>query len=271
MSQHHVLTRSVRDSAAFLDAVAGPEPGDPYHPPSHEGSWLDALLHAPGALRLGLIRDSFNGAPVHSEVMRVLEDAARLCEALGHRVEEASAPLAPEQLRDCANLIFSAHVHADIQARCRLLGHQLRRGDVSYVTWRMAQLGAESSASEYAAALTHIHYIGRRMGEFCSNYDILLCPTLAAPPPRLGMIDMNSEDIKRYMEITSLYTAFTQLFNVTGLPAVSLPLGRCAEGLPIGVQFAAPQGGEALLLQLAAQLESAQPWTGLSPIAGASA
>ncbi len=270
MSQHHVLARSVRDSAAFLDAVAGGEPGDPYQPPFHEGSWLDTLQQAPGKLRLGLVRDSFNGAPVDPEVLRVLEDSAHLCEELGHRVEEARAPLAPEQLRNCADLIFSAHVQADIQARCRGLGRDLHREDVSLVTWKMVQFGAAASAGEYAAALTHIQYIGRRMGGFCGSYDVLLCPTLAALPPRLGMIDMSSEDTKRYMELTSLYTAFTQLFNVTGQPAMSLPLGRSAEGLPIGVQLAAPQGGEALLLRLAAQLESARPWTGLSPMAEAS-
>ncbi len=267
MSQHHVLARSVRDTAAFLDAVEGGEPGDPYHPPSREASWFKVLDQAPGALRLGLVRDAFNGAPVDPEVTGVLEGAAHLCEDLGHRVEEARIPLAPEQVRNCATLILSAHVHAEIEARCRVLGRKLRREDVSYVTWKMAQFGAEASASDYAAALTHIHYIGRRLGEFCGGYDLLLSPTLAAPPPRLGMIDVNSEDTKRYMEITSRYTAFTQLFNVAGMPAMSLPLGRSAEGLPIGVQLAAPQGGEALLLRLAAQLESARPWTGLAPMA----
>ncbi len=271
MSQHHVLTRSVRDSAAFLDAVAGAEPGDPYHAPPPAGSWQDALKRAPRGLRIGLVRDAFNGVPVAPEVTGVLEDTARLCEDLGHRVEEARVPLAPEQLRDCATLILSAHVHADIEARCRMLGRKFRREDVSLVTWKMARFGAEASASDYAAALTHIHYIGRRMGEFCGRYDLLLSPTLAAPPPRLGVIDMNGEDTKRYMRITSRYMAFTQLFNVTGQPAISLPLGRSDEGLPIGVQLAAPQGGEALLLSVAAQLERARPWTGLAPMASADA
>ena len=271
LSQHHVVTRSVRDCAVFLDAVSGAEPGDPYHPPSRGNAWLKALRQDSGGLRVGWIRDAFNGVAVHPEVTRVLEQTALLCEELGHRVEEARAPLAPEQVRDCANLIFSAHVHAQLEARRRVLARDLKPGDVSHVTWKMASIGARASAGDYAAAVEHMHYIGRRMGEFCSGYDLLLCPTLAAPPPRLGMIDMGSEDTRRYMEITSHYTAFTQLFNVTGMPAISLPLGRSADGLPIGMQLAAPQGGEALLFELAAQLERARPWTGLAPMAAGQA
>ena len=265
MSQQHVLTRSVRDTAAFLDTVEGPEPGDPYHPPAHAGTWMAALLCPPGELRVALIGESFNGVAVDPEITRVLKDTARLCEDLGHRVEEARCPLSPEELHNCATLILSSHVNADIQARCRAIGREFQREDVSYVTWRMARTGAEASASDYAAALTHIHYIGRRMGEFSGQYDLILSPTLAAPPPRLGMIDMDTEDLKRYMEVTSRYTAFTQLLNVTGQPAISLPLGRSSEGLPIGVQLAASQGGEATLLRLAAQLERARPWPGLAP------
>lgn len=271
MAQHHVLTRSVRDSAAFLDAVEGPEPGDPYHPPAHAGSWMEALAKPPGELRVALIHDSFNGAAVEPGVIEVVRDIARLCEELGHHVEEARCPLSPAELRNCATLILSSHVNADIQARCRALGREFRREDVSNVTWRMAQAGAEASASDYAAALNHIHYIGRRMGEFSDQYDIILSPTTAAPAPRLGLIDMDTEDLKGYMQATSRYTAFTQLFNVTGQPAISLPLGRSLKGLPIGVQLAAGQGGEAVLLRLAAQLESARPWNGLSPAAGGSA
>ena len=265
MAQNHVITRSVRDSAAFLDAVEGPEPGDPYHPPAHHGSWMDTLEKPAGALRVALVQNSFNGAPVDPDVIEVVKDTARLCEELGHRVEEARCPLSPEQLHNCATLILSSHVHADIEARCATLGRKFRREDVSYVTWRMARAGAEASASEYAAAMNHIHYIGRRMGEFSNQYDVILSPTTAAPAPRLGEINMDSEDLKGYMQITNRYTAFTQLLNVTGQPAMSLPLGRSATGLPIGVQLAAAQGGEGLLFSLAAQLERARPWTGLGP------
>ena len=178
---------------------------------------------------------------------------------------EARCPLSPEQLHNCATLILSSHVNADIQARCEVLGREFRREDVSNVTWRMARAGAEASASDYAAALSHIHYIGRRMGEFCDQYDVILSPTTAAPALRLGEIDMDTEDLKGYMQVTNRYTAFTQLLNVTGQPAISLPLGRSSEGLPIGVQLAAAQGGEGLLFGLAAQLERARPWTGLCP------
>ena len=271
MAQHHVLSRSVRDTAAFLDAVEGPEPGDPYHPPAHAGAWMEALLYPPGILRVALIGESFNGVAVDPQVQLVLRETARLCEDLGHRVEEARCPLSPEELHNCATLILASHVNADIRARCRALGREFQREDVSHVTWRMARIGAEASASDYAAALTHIHYIGRRMGEFSNQYDAILSPTLAAPPPRLGMIDMDTDDLKRYMELTSRYTAFTQLLNVTGQPAISLPLGRSSEGLPIGVQLAASQGGEATLLRLAAQLECARPWPGLAPGIGGAA
>ncbi len=265
MAQNHVITRSVRDSAAFLDAVEGPEPGDPYHPPTHDGSWMEALARPVGKLRVALIRDAFNGEGVDPEIMEIVASAAGLCEELGHHVEEARCPLSPEELHNCATLILSSHVNADIQARCKVLGRELRREDVSHVTWRMARAGAEASASDYAAALGHIHYIGRRMGRFSDKYDVILSPTTAAPAPRLGEIDMDTEDLKGYMHVTNRYTAFTQLLNVTGQPAISLPLGQSSSGLPIGVQLAAPQGGEGLLFGLAAQLERARPWTGLCP------
>lgn len=265
MAQNHVITRSVRDSAALLDAVEGSEPGDPYHPPAHSGTWTDALKEPAGALRVALIQDAFNGEAVDSEVVETVRDTARLCEELGHHVEEARCPLSPAQLHNCATLILNSHVYADIQARCAVLGREFRREDVSNVTWRMARAGAEAGASEYAAALGHIHYIGRRMGDFSDQYDVILSPTTAAPAPRLGEIDMDTEDLKGYMQVTNRYTAFTQLLNVTGQPAISLPLGLSSHGLPIGVQLAAPQGGEGLLFGLAAQLERARPWTGLSP------
>ena len=265
MAQNHVITRSVRDSAAFLDAVEGPEPGDPYHPPAHAGSWVETLAKPVGKLRVALIRDAFNGEDVDPDIMELVVNTAGLCEQLGHRVEESRCPLSPEELHNCATLILSSHVNADIQARCEALGREFRREDVSYVTWRMARAGAEASASDYAAALGHIHYIGRRMGEFSGQYDVILSPTTAAPAPRLGEIDMDTEDLKGYMQVTNRYTAFTQLLNVTGQPAISLPLGRSSGGLPIGVQLAASQGGEGLLFGLAAQLERACPWTGLSP------
>ncbi len=265
MAQNHVITRSVRDSAAFLDAVEGPEPGDPYHPPAHDGSWVETLAKPVGKLRVALIRDAFNGEDVDPDIMELVVNTAGLCEQLGHHVEEARCPLSPEELHNCATLILSSHVNADIQARCEALGREFRREDVSYVTWRMARAGAEASASDYAAALGHIHYIGRRMGEFSGRYDVILSPTTAAPAPRLGAIDMDTEDLKGYMQVTNRYTAFTQLLNVTGQPAISLPLGRSSEGLPVGVQLAAAQGGEGLLFGLAAQLEQARPWTGLCP------
>ena len=265
MAQNHVITRSVRDAAAFLDAVEGPEPGDPYHPPAHRGSWAETLARPVAKLRVALIRDAFNGEDVDPDIMEIVVNAAGLCEQLGHHVEEARCPLSPEELHNCATLILSSHVNADIQARCRVLGRELRREDVTHVTWRMAQAGAEASASDYAAALGHIHYIGRRMGEFSDQYDVILSPTTAAPAPRLGEINMDTEDLKGYMQVTNRYTAFTQLLNVTGQPAISLPLGRTSGGLPAGVQLAAPQGGEGLLFGLAAQLERVRPWTGLCP------
>ena len=265
MAQHHVLTRSVRDSAAFLDAVEGPEPGDPYHPPAHRGSWTETLASPAAKLRVALIQDAFNGEAVDPAVLGIVRDAASLCEELGHVVEEACCPLSPEQLHNCATLILNAHVNADIQARCRVLGRELRREDVSNVTWRMARAGAEAGASDYAAALSHIHYIGRRIGRFSAQYDVILSPATAAPAPRLCEIDMDTENLKGYMQATNRYTAFTQLLNVTGQPAISLPLGLSREGLPIGVQLAAAQGGEGLLFGLAAQLERARPWTGLCP------
>ena len=271
MAQHHVITRSVRDSAAFLDAVEGPEPGDPYHPPAHENSWMSALDDPPDELRVALIQDSFNGEAVDPDILQALGNAARLCEELGHHVEEARCPLSPEELHNCATLILSSHVNADLEARCKVLGREFRREDVSHVTWRMARAGAEASAADYAAAIYRIHAIGRRMGAFSGRYDVILTPTTAAPAPRLGLIDMDSEDLKRFMQATNRYTAFTQLFNVTGQPAISLPLGLSSGGLPVGVQLAAAQGGEGLLFGLAAQLEQAQPWTGLCPAYGGTA
>ena len=267
-SINHVVSRTVRDSACLLDLSAGAEPGDPYAAPAVEGSFLEACARAPGSLRIAWSVGGPSGAPVDAEVAAAVEDAAALCESLGHRVEEAAPKL---DMAACGQALITV-INCEILALLQQL--QSERGQQGLPSEdeveRGTLMGAEWARSLSAQDLLRARYCmqeaGRVMGAFHQQYDLYLCPVLSQPPAPLGWLDMHSEDRDTYIERISSYTPFTALFNQTGQPSASLPLGSSTGGLPIGVLFTAACGGEPMLLSLAAQLERAAPWVARYPL-----
>jgi len=262
----HAVTRSVRDSAALLDATAGPDVGDPYWAPPPRGPYLAEVDAAPGRLEIAFTTRAWSGHPVHPECVAAVSQAAKLCESLGHSVEEAS-PFIDEELHNKARrVIIGANTRMTLEARGKALGREPKPDDVETFTWAAAESGRELTASDYAGAIRALHQVGRVVGRFFTRYDLLLTPTMCEPPYKLGVLSMTgNNDPQAYLQALLGTIAFTSLFNTSGNPAMSIPLHWSAQGLPIGVQFAAAFGDEATLFRLAAQLEAAQPWADRRP------
>jgi Asp-tRNA(Asn)/Glu-tRNA(Gln) amidotransferase A subunit family amidase len=264
-SVEHVVSRSVRDSAAALDATAGPAVGDPYFPPPPLRPFLEEVGTAPARLRIALTTEAFGGSPVDPDCVAAAEAAAALCEELGHHVERASPAYDVGGLDETYNQVFAINAVANIRLRARALGLTLEPGGFERVTWSMVESADRSSAADYVQMLNRLHAISRRIQAFFTTYDMLLTPTLAEPPVKLGVLDMMSEDIAAYTARLWRYTPFTYPFNVTGQPAMSVPLSWNEAGLPIGVHFVGRYGDEATLFRIAAQLEEANPWADRRP------
>jgi amidase len=265
MSVGHAVTISVRDSAALLDATHGPAPGDPYPAPPVARPFLEEVGADPGRLRIALMTALPDGPPVHPDCFAAAEKAARLCEQLGHHVEPASLPPVPPVFRGATGVIICANLRNALEQRGRALGRAPGPDDVERITWQMAEKGRQHTASEYAAAVQSLHGVGRTLAPFFARHDVLITPTLAQPPVALGHLDMMLDDLDTFTDRIAAFMPFTPIFNITGQPAASLPLHWSAQGLPIGVQFAARYGDEATLFRLAAQLEAAAPWRDRRP------
>ena len=261
----HAVTRSVRDSAALLDATSGPDVGDPYWAPPPAGPFLAEVGRDPGRLRIALTTTAFNGKPVHAECADAARAAAKLCASLGHTVEEARPQVDAGALAMAVRIVIAANVRAALEARAAALGRPLTERDVERQTWGRVVDGAAFTAWEYARSIGVVHRTGRAVARFFTSYDVLLSPTLCQPPYRLGVMDMSSTDDATYIDAVLSCIGFTSLFNQSGNPAMSVPLAGSREGLPIGVQFAGRFGDEATLFRLAAQLESASPWADRRP------
>jgi Asp-tRNA(Asn)/Glu-tRNA(Gln) amidotransferase A subunit family amidase len=263
LAVQHVVSRSVRDSAALLDATHGALPGDPYGAPPPTRPYLAEVGAAPGVLRIAFARSAPNGAAVAADCVAAVEDAARLCESLGHRVEEASPECDWSALTRDFVRVFAANVMANI---ARATGGALPApGLVEPLTFAIAERGRAMAAFEFIGALHNLHRQARAIAGFFERHDVWLTPTLASPPLPIGWFDIDSPDVDAWIERLVAFLPFTYPFNVTGQPAASVPLFWNAAGLPIGVQFAARSGDEALLFRLAAQLEQARPWFGRRP------
>ncbi len=261
----HVVSRSVRDSAAALDATAGPAIGDPYFPPPPSRPYLEEVGTVPAPLRIALATETFAGEPVHADCVAAAEAAASLCEQLGHHVERAAPQYDVGGLDETYNLVFAVNAAANIRLRARSLGLTPDPDGFERVTWSMVESADRVSAADYVQMLNRLHAISRRIQAFFTGYDILLTPTLAEPPVKLGVLNMMSEDVTAYTERLWRYTPFTYPFNVTGQPAMSVPLAWNDHGLPIGVHFVGRFGDEATLFRLAGQLEQARPWADRRP------
>jgi amidase len=259
MSVAHVVSRSVRDCALMLDCTAGSEPGDPYAAPAPAGSYRDAIGRPPGRLRIAMLRKDHRGCTPHAECLRAVESAAKLCHSLGHIVEEADPLIDLVALRQHTSAIAAANTARALGLRWALLGRAPNADDVEAATWAVYQRGSKITGVEYVEAIAATHAAGRKLAAFFKSYDVILSTVVAGPPPLLGYFDMNG-DVATFTERVTQYLGITPVHNATGTPAMSVPLYATPDGLPVGVHFASGYGEECTLLQLAAQLEAAQPW-----------
>lgn len=287
MVSDHVLSRSVRDSAAMLDVLAGPMPGDPYFLPNPEQNYRQIINQAPKPLTIAYTLKSPIGTPVDEEAKRAVIKTLAMLEDLGHQVEEAQPAINGEALAQCYLMVYFGHVAAMYQDLVAQVGEKQAKAHTELDTQVLAMLGQTASARNYVASHFRWNEFARTMGEFHQRYDLYLTPTTAQKPALIGSQDMpfleqlGSKFILRF-KLGKLLLAtgmvekqakdnlsrvpFTQLANFTGQPAMSVPLYFSeTEQLPYGVQFMAPLSDEATLLQLAAQLEQAYPWDNRHP------
>jgi Asp-tRNA(Asn)/Glu-tRNA(Gln) amidotransferase A subunit family amidase len=255
----HVLTRTVRDSAALLDGSAGAFPGEPFRPAPPARPYLEEVGAPPGRLRIGYAPKSPSGERVDPECVAAAEDAAKLCAELGHAVEEIAPPVPIEPILAAGPLV--CFLRSRLEARAKERGRPISEGDLERTLRAIYDYAGGVTGEQYFRALQAVHDCAYRLGAFFRDYDILLSPVLANPPVPLGTFDMNRMSFDEYM--TDLYVKhmpFTRQFNFSGGPAMSVPLHLAKGGLPVGVQFGADAGREDVLFRLAAQLESARPW-----------
>jgi len=255
----HAVTRSVRDSAALLDATAGPDVGDPYWAPPPERLFLDEVGADPGKLKIAFATRAASDVKVHADCVRAVESVATLCADLGHEVAEANLTLNAEMAQDAFNVLWSAGCGSTLKA----LGST--KEQVEPLTWALKEISDKFSAADYIHALMTLQRISRDVARFFLDYDVLLTPTLAEPPVLLGTFDAPADNPLPAFERAAAFACFTPLCNMTGQPGMSLPLFWNEDNLPIGTHFTGRFGDEATLFRLAAQLEEARPWADRRP------
>ncbi|MFZ2529545.1 MAG: amidase family protein [Rhodococcus sp. (in: high G+C Gram-positive bacteria)] len=279
-----VVTRSVRDAAAMLDVIAGPDPTGPYLGARADESYTVAASRPPRRLRIGYATASPLGTPVDREAVAAVDDAVALLDELGHHVEPATTGIDERRLATDFLTMWFASLSREVDDARRRTG--CGPGSFELDTRVLAAVGRSVSAPDYLAALERWNGYTQGLVAFHERYDLLLTPTLASPPVRVG--ELTTPPVMRMLSrllvtgrlarlarlggiLDSIVddnlgrTPYTQLANITGRPAISVPLYWTAAGLPLGVQFVAPLGGEGLLLTLAAQLEQARPWFDRQP------
>ncbi|HET9581560.1 MAG TPA: amidase, partial [Gemmatimonadota bacterium] len=256
----HALTRTVRDSAAILDVTAGPDVGDPYVAPAPARPWHAEVGAPPGRLRIAFSDASPLGGAVHPDCREAVRDAAALCEELGHTVVEGAPPLDGPRYVSLFLAVWAGGCSWSVEGLGLVTGRKPTAAGFEPLTWALYERGKKISAAEYLLALQGLQQMARPVAGFFLEHDLWLTPTLAEPPFELGTLDFPADELDAAFGRAFAFTPFTSLFNVTGQPAMSVPVGWSAAGLPIGVQFAARYGDEATLFRLAAQLEEARPW-----------
>jgi amidase len=280
-TQEHVITRSVRDSAAALDLTQGADRGAPYviRPPAKP--YLEEIEQDPGTLKIGFTTTSPIGTQVHPDCAQAVTEAARLLEELGHRVEEAETGVDGLALANSYLTLYFGEMAADLEEMQAYLGRKVSPRDVEPLTYTLALLGRTFSACHFVTAMRCWDTAARQMGQFFERFDLFLTPTTAFPPAEIGtllpagaekslMTIVNKLGLGRLLKASGIVdqlaqkslerTPFTQVANLTGLPAMSVPLYWSRDGLPCGSHFIAPFGEEGQLFRLAAQLEKARPW-----------
>lgn len=260
-----VVSRSVRDTAAVLDATHGGEEGDPYPAPPVRYAFSDEIRRKPKKLRIGYATKNLGGQKLHADCIAAVRNAAQLCEDLGHTVEESSPPIDNTVLSDAFMAIWAAGLAQILDTITLLTGAKPSLKNVQGLTLALYEVGRKITASQYLNAVTMLQGAGRAVAAWHRTYDVWLTPTLGAPPLKIGAVDTAERDPQKAFAPIIDYVPFTAIQNATGQPAINLPLHWNKAGLPVGVQFVGRFGDEATLLRLAAQLEKAQPWKDKHP------
>ena len=263
----HVLSVSVRDSAAALDATAGPDVGDPYWAVPPDRPFLSEVGAPTGQLKVAVSTESPLGSAVHQDCVDAVESTCKMLESLGHRVEEAAPEYDDREFRRAFTAIWFSNLAASLAMHVQDFGREVVESSCEPATLVFGERGAQVSGAQYVGAVATLQAVGRQVARFFQGYDLWLTPTLATPPPPLGFLHPGpaDSDVRPFASRVKEFTPFTQLANATGQPAISLPLHWNEDGLPIGVQFTARYGDEAMLFRLAAQLEEARPWRQRKP------
>jgi amidase len=261
----HALTRTVRDSAALLDVISGSATGDPYSAPLPGTPFLDAIAEPIAGRRVLTTTDSpFPGPGTHPDVVAAVGSVARLLDELGHHVDTGAPAFDSEAVADAIAVLHTVS-NAELHAfAAHHLGREPVEDDFEPSTWVMMREGFTTTGLAYAEAIGAVHAQTRRFAAGMAAHDVLLVPTLLSPPPPYGLLNQPRGTTRKFFDVEFATTGWTTMANVTGWAAISLPLGVSSEGLPIGVQLMAPD--ETVLLQLAAQLEDAAPWTDRRPV-----
>jgi amidase len=249
------VARTVADAAAYLDALAGPEPGDPFVAPAPERPFRDEVGRPPGRLRVALVLEPPVDVPVDPACSAAAEDAATLLTDLGHDVERVAPTWNAEALGELFAVVWQT-----IPA----LYPGLDTSQLEPLNAEFAARSDATSSADYVRAFVQLQSYGRRVAEFVAGYDVVLTPTLAQPPVPVGWVREPAEPWEQY-ERALAFTPFTAPVNVAGLPGATIPLASSEDGLPIGVQLVASYGGEPLLVRLSAQVEEARPWADRRP------
>jgi amidase len=267
-----VLVRSVRDCAALLDAVAGPMPGDKFVIEPPQRPYAAEVGADPGRLRVAVQVESWSGSPVDTQVAAAVQHVGEQLESLGHSVENAAPAFDWDEFITANVPVWCEFLAESVAALTMMSGHTPSRDLMEATTYACTEHGNRVTALEMAAAGATFNRVSRLLGDFFTQHDLLVTPTVNLPAQPLGFLDANDTalDAEGWTRKIFHYCSFTPLFNVTGTPTLSLPLGWTDAGLPIGVQLAARMGDEATLFRIAAQLEQALPWARHVPAVHAS-
>jgi len=265
LSTDGALTRTTADAAALLDVMAGYEPGDATWAPPPEAPFAELAAREPGRLRVALTLDTPVDAELDPACVAATRDAAKLLEELGHSVEEVDAPWKGTDILPVFSVLWAATVAASVMHAELISGRQATAADVEPLTWWLHQEGQGHDAPTYIGAVAMMQAFARGIVGLWGAYDVLLTPALGQRPVRHGDVDPCGENPAYEFKKSAEFTPFTAPFNVTGQPAISVPLFHGDDGLPTAVQLVGPPAGEGLLLALCAQLEQARPWADRVP------
>lgn len=259
-----VVSRTVRDSAAALDAICGADVGAPYAAPTPPlGGFLQVLQKQGARLRVGINHQHLDDVTLSPETLRALDEAARLLTDLGHHVTSIALPIHEDELqipRQVYLVQVCAQAAADAADLARLLGRGPRDDEMERINLAAAEAGRRMMAADYVASIRTGQYFARQMALLWDDVDVLLTPALAGPAPQLGAFPTDHDDVALHVARMLRFSPFTATYNVTGEPAITVPITQSNDGLPVGIQLAAPLGGDATLLQLAHEIESARPF-----------